>query len=102
MCIDFSLGIIYFILEKIGEDMATASSFDEQVKNKEPDFLGRPQLEFCWKSGYYRLGRVAYVTHPYQGPRDASWWVWSNEPFKTETNWLKKIGNLFSNKRDDA
>lgn len=81
--------------------MATATSFDEQVKNKEADFKGRPQFFFCWTSGYYRLGRWCYVTHPYQGTHDEMWWEWTNTPFKTETNWFKKVGNFLSKTRDD-
>lgn len=58
--------------------MATTTSFDEQVKNKEADWKGPIMERFCWLIMCREFGRWCYVVYPVEGVPDFSWWEWED------------------------
>ena len=59
--------------------MATITSWEEQVKNREADWKGMKEKRFRWSKFRMEWGRWCYITHPVEGVRDVSWWEWENE-----------------------
>lgn len=58
--------------------MATDSSFNDQVRNREADWKGRLERRFRWSKFRFEWGRVCYIVYPVEGPRDYTWWEWEN------------------------
>lgn len=59
--------------------MATLTSYSQQCKNKEPDFVVGPLKRFRWSHFRFEYGYKNYITYPVEGPFDKMWWTWEKE-----------------------
>ena len=50
--------------------------------NKEqryPEWKGKLEKKFNWKTFHFEFGRYCYIVHPIEGGRDEVWWEWESE-----------------------
>ena len=59
--------------------MATLGTFEEQVRDRSPDWKGKLQKKFRFRYFRFEFGRYCYVVHPVEGVRDFIWWEWMNK-----------------------
>ncbi len=48
----------------------------ERYKLKQPDWRGRLEKRFRWRTLRFEWGRWCYVVHPVDGGPDIAWWEW--------------------------
>jgi hypothetical protein len=59
--------------------VATDSSFEQQIKNKEADWKGRLQKRFRLSKMRMEFGRWCYIVYPIEGGSDYMWWEWETK-----------------------
>ncbi len=64
--------------------MATFTTFEQQYKDRQPDWKGMIKRRFRWSTFKFEYGRYCYVVHPIEGHYDYVWWEWENNIKKGE------------------